>query len=115
MELVGYYRRFIKGFSKIVHPITSLKIKEKRFIRSPEFEDSFQQLKHILTNAHVLKIVDPEKNFQVFTDDFKERLGGVLMQEWQVIFHESWKISEHEKKYVTHYLELATIVHALEM
>jgi hypothetical protein len=27
MGLVGYYRRFIEGFSKIVHPITSLQNK----------------------------------------------------------------------------------------
>jgi hypothetical protein len=27
MGLVGYYRRFIKGFSKIIHPITSLQEK----------------------------------------------------------------------------------------
>jgi hypothetical protein len=31
MGLVGYYRRFIDGFSKIDHPITSLQRKEKKF------------------------------------------------------------------------------------
>jgi hypothetical protein len=31
MGLVGYYRRFIIGFSKIAHPITSLQRKEKNF------------------------------------------------------------------------------------
>jgi hypothetical protein len=29
--LVGYYRRFIEGFSKISHPITSLKKKGTKF------------------------------------------------------------------------------------
>jgi hypothetical protein len=32
-----------------------------------------------------------------------------------VIFYESWKLNEHEHKYVTHDLELATIVHVLKM
>jgi hypothetical protein len=31
MGLVGYYRRFIAGFSKIAHSITSLQRKEKKF------------------------------------------------------------------------------------
>jgi hypothetical protein len=31
MGLAGYYRKFIVGFSKIVHYITSLQRKEKKF------------------------------------------------------------------------------------
>jgi hypothetical protein len=31
MGLAGYYRRFIAGFSKIAHPITSLQRKEEKF------------------------------------------------------------------------------------
>ena len=41
MGLVGYYRRFIVGFSKITHPITSLKRKEKKFQWNEECESSF--------------------------------------------------------------------------
>jgi hypothetical protein len=82
---------------------------------SPECEDSFQQLKQLLTNAPVLKIADPEKDFLVCTDACKEGLGGVLMQEGQVVCYESQKLNEHEKKYATHDLELAAIVHALKM
>jgi hypothetical protein len=45
MGLAGYYRRFIAGFSKISHPITSLQRKEKKFQWTEECESSFQQLK----------------------------------------------------------------------
>jgi hypothetical protein len=31
MDLAGYYRRFIGGFSKIAHPITSLQNKGMKF------------------------------------------------------------------------------------
>ena len=36
MGLVGYYKSFIKGFSKIVHPITSLQRKSVKFIQCQE-------------------------------------------------------------------------------
>jgi hypothetical protein len=65
--------------------------------------------------VHVLKIVDLNKDFLVCTYACKEGLGGVLMQEGHVICYESRKLNEHEVNYVTHDMELATIVHALKM
>jgi hypothetical protein len=32
MGLVGYYRRFVEGFLKIVNPITELQKKNKKFV-----------------------------------------------------------------------------------
>jgi hypothetical protein len=43
MELDGYYRRFINGFSKICQPITSLQRKGKKFVCSVECEANFQR------------------------------------------------------------------------
>jgi hypothetical protein len=42
MGLASYYRRFIVGFSRIAHPITSLQRKEKKFEWSEDCEKSFQ-------------------------------------------------------------------------
>jgi hypothetical protein len=113
MGLVDYYRRFIAGFSRIVHAITSLQRKGKKFQWTKECESSFQQLKKFLTSAPILKIADLDKDYVVFTDACKEGLGGVLSQEGFVICYESRKLKEHEKNYATHDLELAAIVHAL--
>jgi hypothetical protein len=115
MGLEGYYRRFIKGFSNIGFPITSLHKNRVKFIWTSECEGRFQQLKCLLTNAPVMKIVDPNKDFLVCTNAFKEGLRGVLMQEGHVIFYESIKLNEHEINYVTHDLELDAIIHDLKM
>ena len=37
------------------------------------------------------------------------------MQDNHVVCYDSRKLNEHEKNYATHYLELAAIVHALNM
>ena len=51
----------------------------------------------------------------VCTDACKEGLGGVLTQNGHVISYESRKLKEHERNYATHDLELASIIHALNM
>jgi hypothetical protein len=56
MGLVGYYRRFIKGFSKIGCPITALHKKGVKFTWTSECEEIFQALKYLLTHALVLNI-----------------------------------------------------------
>ena len=68
MGLVGYYRRFIEGFSKVAHAINSLQKKGVNFESTSRCGESFQQLKNILTSAPVLKVADPEKYFVVCTD-----------------------------------------------
>ena len=114
MGLAGYYKRFIEGFSKDTHAITSLQKKGIQFEWTSRYEESFPQLNNI-TSALVLKVVDPEKDFVVCTDACGQGLGGVLMQENHVICYESRKLKEHEKNYATHDLELAAIVHSLNM
>jgi hypothetical protein len=85
MGLAGYYRRFIEGFSKIAHPITSLQKKGIKFEWTTKCEESFQHLKDLLTSAPILKIADPNEDFVVCTDACKEGLGGVLTQNGHVI------------------------------
>jgi hypothetical protein len=111
---VGYYKRFIAGFSRIAHPITSLQRKGVKFQWTTECEKSFQQLKKLLTSAPILRIVDPNEDSMVCTDACKEGLGGVLSQNGFVICFESRKLKEHERLYATQDFELASIVHALE-
>jgi len=113
--LVGYYVRFIKNFSNIHYPITTLQNKGKRLEWTIDCVASFNQLKQLLTKALVLRITYPKMDFIVCTYSCKERLGGVLMQESQVFCYGSQKLNEHEQHYVSHDLELVSIIHALNM
>jgi hypothetical protein len=69
----------------------------------------------LLTSSPILKVVDPNEDFIVCIDACKEGLGGFLIQNGHVICYESRKLKEHEIHCATHDLELATIVHALNM
>jgi len=115
MELVIYYNRFIKGLSKVSYSITSLQRKGKNFRWSKECQKSFDNLKKLLTITPVLNVLDPEIEFIICTNSFREVVGIVLMQEIKVIAHESCKLKEHERMYSSYDLELATIVHTLKV
>jgi hypothetical protein len=113
MGLEGHYKRFITGFSRIAHPVTSLQRKEKKFLWTENCERSFQQLKQLLTSAPILRLTYLNEYFMVCSDACKEGLGGVVSQNGFVMCYESRKLKEHKKNYSTHDLELATIIHAL--
>ena len=66
--LATYYRRFIKGFSKIVAPLTRLTRKDQPFTWTDKCEESFQELKRRLTSAPILVIPDVGKPFEVYCD-----------------------------------------------
>jgi hypothetical protein len=71
MGLAGYYRRFTTGFSRIAHLITSLQRKGVKFKWTSKCENIFKQLKKLLTSASIIRIVDPNDDFMVFTDACK--------------------------------------------
>lgn len=115
MGLARYYKKYVKGFSRIAAPITSLQKKEKRFEWTEKCEESFQLLKQKLTTTPILTIPDPNGHFIVITDALGEGVGAVLMQEGKVVAFESRKLKQYELNYAPHDLELLAIVHALQM
>jgi hypothetical protein len=58
LGLTGYYRRFIKGFSKIVKPLTSLLEKDKEFKWDEACRKCFEELKERLTTTPVVIMPD---------------------------------------------------------
>ncbi|WVZ71366.1 hypothetical protein U9M48_019958 [Paspalum notatum var. saurae] len=115
LGLAGYYRRFVKDFSKIAKPMTSLTKKNAKFIWSPKCEEGFQELKKLLTTAPMLAQLDVTKPFDVYCDASGQGLSCVLMQEGRVIAYASRQLRKHEANYPTHDPELAAVVHALKI
>jgi hypothetical protein len=114
LELAGYYRRFIEGFSRISKPVTEL-LEDKEFKWMSACESSFQELKKCLTTAPVLVMPDMEKPFSIYCDASGQGLGCVLKQDGRVVAYASQQLRKHEVNYPTHDMELAVVVHALKI
>ena len=52
---VGFYRRFIKDFSKISKPLYKLLEKDTNFVWDEDYQRSFEELKAYLTTAPIVK------------------------------------------------------------
>ena len=115
LGLVGYYRRFIEGFSSIARPLTRLLQKDKKFRWTDECEQAFELLKQRVTLAPVLVLPDDSGEYEVYTDASLRGLGCVLMQHGKVIAYASRQLKPHEQNYPTHDLEMAAVVHALKI
>ncbi|KAG8502445.1 hypothetical protein CXB51_000382 [Gossypium anomalum] len=115
LGLAGYYRRFVKGFSMIVTPLTKSLQKDVKFEWSEKCQNNFDQLKALLTEAPLLVQPESGKEFVIYSDALLIGLGCVMMQEGKVIAYASRLLKPHEKNYLTHGLELVAIVFALKI
>ena len=78
--LGGFYRRFVKDFSELVHPLTELNKKDKPFKWTDKCEEAFQKLKEVLTDAEVMGYPKNDCQFVLDTDACDISLGAVLSQ-----------------------------------
>ena len=68
LDLVGYYRRVIKGFSMTTAPMTRLLQKNVRFEWSEKCQASFEKLKAFLTEAPILTHLTYSKEYVIFSN-----------------------------------------------
>jgi hypothetical protein len=115
LGLAGYYRRFIKDFSKIAKPMTKLLEKNKTFEWTKECQASFEELKKRLTSSPVLILPDLTQKFDIYCNTSSQGLRCILMQEGQVVCYASRQLRKHEENYPTYDLELAAVIHALKI
>ena len=115
LGMAGYYRRFVKDFSRISTPLTRLIRKQVKFEWDDTCEQSFQKLKDCLTTAPVLALPTDQGGMTVYCDASRVGLGCVLMQNGKVIAYASRQLRRHELNYPTHNLEMAVVIFALKI
>ncbi|GKF93826.1 putative reverse transcriptase domain-containing protein, partial [Tanacetum coccineum] len=71
LGLVGYYRRFIEGFSKIAKSMTKLTQKGVKFDWGDKQEAAFQLLKQKLCSAPILALPEGSEDFIAYCDASK--------------------------------------------
>ena len=135
LGFAGYYRRFIRDYSKIARPLNDLTVgylppkksgkgnlKHTPMIdpRKPfadkwttKCDDAFDTLIEKLTSAPVLGFADAKKPYVLHTDASLHGLGAALYQEQdgqlRVIAFASRGLSNCEKRYPTHKLEFLAL------
>ncbi|CAM8965703.1 unnamed protein product [Rhodiola kirilowii] len=114
----GFYRRFIKDFSKKVLPLSTLLQKEVPFEFTNTCKEAFDELKKALTSTPVIQTPDWKKPFEIMCDASDFAVGAVLWQKIDkktgVIYYASRTLDPPQRNYSTTEKELLAVVFALE-
>ena len=114
----GFYRRFIKQFSKIAKPLSNVLNKEVVFVFNEECLEAFNTLKAKLVSAPVITALDWGQEFELMCDASDYAVGVVLGQlkgrMFHTIYYASKVLNDAQTNYATTEKELLAIVFALE-
>jgi transposase InsO family protein len=135
---LNYYRRFVKGFSRIAAPLhaftrkepgqarkgQALRNEESRFLDiGPEGRRAVQELKDLFVSVPILVHYEPGRPTRVETDASGRAVSGILSQLcrredgsalWRPVAFYSRKLDEAQTRYDTHDAELLAIKESLE-
>jgi len=114
----GFYRRFIKDFSKTAKPLCHLLSKESTFDFNQECIDAFELMKTALTTAPIIRAPDWTIPFEIMCDVLDYAIGAVLGQRHpknpHVIHYASKLLNEAQLNYTATEKELLVVVYALD-
>ncbi|KAJ9552763.1 hypothetical protein OSB04_016808 [Centaurea solstitialis] len=114
----GFYRRFIKDFSKISKPLCVLLQHDQEFIFDEDCKKAFKTLKEALVTAPVVTTPDWSQPFEIMCDASDWAVGAVLGQKKGKIFHPiyyaSKTLNDAQINYTTTEKELLAVVFAFE-
>nr|GEZ94299.1 reverse transcriptase domain-containing protein [Tanacetum cinerariifolium] len=111
----GFYRRFIKDFSKISRPMTHLLEKNSPFIFSNECIQAFRTLKDKLTEAPILIAPNLDQPFELMCDasDYTV-LGQKIEKHFWPIHYACKTMNQAEANYKTTEKEMLAVVYAFK-
>jgi len=114
----GFYRRFIKDFSKIARPLSALLQKDIDFVFDDNCRNAFNELKAKLVSPPILVAPDWELPFEISCDASNSSVGAMLGQRKdkvsRVIAYASSTLNAAQINYTTTEKELYAVVYALE-
>ncbi|KAL5563392.1 hypothetical protein UlMin_033139 [Ulmus minor] len=90
----GFYRRFIKDFSKVAKPLCNLLEKDRKFDFDESCLKAFLELKQKLSSAPVIVAPDWAAPFKLMCDASDVAVGAVLGQKRNRVFHSIYYASK---------------------
>ena len=114
----GFYRRFIKDFSKISRPLCRLLEKDAKFDFDESCRFAFEEIKSRLVLAPIMLTLDWNSEFEIMCDASDYAMGVVLGQRiekiFKVIYYASKTLNEAQENYSTTEKEMLAMVFACE-
>ncbi|KAL4376644.1 hypothetical protein GQ457_02G032840 [Hibiscus cannabinus] len=114
----GFYRRFIKDFSKISKPLCTLLQQNQPFVFDQDCHDAFKKLKQSLISAPIVVPPDWTSPFELMCDASDYAVGAALGQRqgknFHVIYYASRTLNEAQMNYTTTEKELLDVVFAFD-
>lgn len=80
LGLAGYYRKFVRSYSTIAHPLHDLLRKNRKYELTTQCQEAFNSLKQALTSAPCLAFPDFTRPFTLYVDASTYGLGACLTQ-----------------------------------
>ncbi|KAK9021179.1 hypothetical protein V6N11_011180 [Hibiscus sabdariffa] len=114
----GFYRRFIKDFSKISKPLCNLLQQNQPFVFDEDCQSAFKELKNRLISAPIVVPPDWTSPFELMCDASDYAVGAALGQRrgklFHVIYYASRTLNDAQVNYTTIEKELLAVVFAFD-
>jgi hypothetical protein len=103
LGLTGYYRKYIRGYSRLVGPLFELTRKDVAFVWDVGCQHAYQALKAALVDALVLTRPDFKRTFWLDVDWSPKGVGAILSQKEgrfeKVVVYANKSLTEAQKKF----------------
>jgi hypothetical protein len=119
LGFANFYRRFIKGYSRIIQPLTRLLKKDTPFDFDARAKEAFNLIKQVFKGAGILKHFQSDLETFIETDSSDFAISAILSQYHEKVLYPvafmSRKMTTAELNYEIHDKELLAVVSAIKI